>query len=174
MEKTCEKCNKVFATKYTLKKHVDSKICEEDMSIEPVYITCTSNRCEYKTQSKSDMQKHLKTCRHNEIDAILKKVNEVHQKEIETLKISHTREIEQLRTKTYCIEKENERLTHLFEKVVAKQTQILHTSIEEKDSDEKSPLSQKLDRVAESIGSVNTENISIVSNYYSKFSYDYV
>ena len=52
MEKLCEKCNKSFSTKYTLKKHMEANICKNDDDNK-----CSSSQCEYKSSKKSDVHK---------------------------------------------------------------------------------------------------------------------
>jgi hypothetical protein len=120
----CEKCNKSFATKYTLKNHIESKICDKNDST-----LCSSKRCSYKSLSRSDLQKHLKTCKYIEIDTIVDKIKEEHKKETEKLKEEHKKEIENLRIenlnniirmKEEYIKNDQERMTSLLEKVVSK------------------------------------------------------
>lgn len=118
MEKTCEKCHKIFATKYTLKKHIDSKICEEISKNEPILLLCSSTRCGYQSLSKSDLQKHLKTCKYIEMDVIISHIHKEHQKEIESLKMEHQKEM--MRCKEEWMDKEQERMASLLEKVMTK------------------------------------------------------
>jgi hypothetical protein len=123
MENICEKCNKVFATKYTLKKHTETNKCLE--RIETHLKKCLSLKCDYQTQNKTDLQKHIKVCRFVEVDHILHKhKNEVdsilerHLREIEKMK--NENEIEILRLKNEWMQKEKELLTSLVEKAVSK------------------------------------------------------
>ena len=37
-EKKCNWCNRIFSTKYTLKKHIETKICQE-IRTEPIYFS---------------------------------------------------------------------------------------------------------------------------------------
>jgi len=116
-EKKCEKCNKIFATKYTLKKHIEAKICQE-IRTGPIYSSCISGGCEYKTLNKSDLQKHLRTCKYIQMDITIENLRQEHKKEIENLKIEHQREI--LRLKEEWMQKEQDRFTTLLEKVISK------------------------------------------------------
>ena len=86
----CIKCNKTFSTKYTLKNHIETKVCESKN--EYISIKCLSNRCLYQTQNRYDLQKHLKTCKHIEMDSVVDKIKEEHNKETEKYK----KEIEDL------------------------------------------------------------------------------
>ena len=63
----CPNCEKSFSTKYTLKKHNDTGACKKN----EIALTCSSQKCEYKTFKKSDLQRHIKTCKYIEIDKIL-------------------------------------------------------------------------------------------------------
>jgi hypothetical protein len=120
----CEKCNKTFSNKYTLKNHSESKICERktncNSSMPTIPIKCSSTRCKYQTQSRSDIQKHLKTCKYIEIDSIVYEINKEHKKEIENYQIEignlnkeHKKEIE-------IFSKDIERMTLLLEKAICK------------------------------------------------------
>jgi hypothetical protein len=62
MEHVCEKCNKSYCNKYTLKKHIESNICGNSSDI----LSCTSLRCSYQTNKKLDHQKHIKICHYIE------------------------------------------------------------------------------------------------------------
>ena len=75
-------------------------------------------RC--KTCNKYDFQKHTQTCKYIEIDNIIDKIRKEHQNEIDHLKNTYEKRLEQFRTKTECMEKEQERMTSLLEKVVTK------------------------------------------------------
>jgi hypothetical protein len=134
----CEKCNKSFATKYTLKNHIESKICDNKNDS----TSCSSKRCSYKSLSRSDLQKHLKVCKYVEIDTIVDKIKEEHKKEIQDydnriknlikehkkevddLNKEHKKDIDHLndiiRVKEEYIKNDQERMTSLLEKVVSK------------------------------------------------------
>lgn len=144
MDKTCEKCNKIFSTKYTLKIHVENNKCT---NVEKQLKKCSSSKCEYSTENKKDLQKHLKICRFvekemiehqhsKEIEAYQKQIEEQqremesikreHQREMEYLKREHQHEIEnikqkiELRLKNEWMEEEKERLNSFIEKAVSK------------------------------------------------------
>lgn len=132
MENKCQKCNKTFVTKYTLKKHIDKNICDElhqpTKEEKPIKIQiCTSVRCDYKTPNKSDLSKHLKTCKYIELDNIINHIKQEHLTQINHLKQEHlveiehkNKEIEILRSKEEWMEKEQERMTSLLEKLITK------------------------------------------------------
>jgi hypothetical protein len=146
-ENICGRCSKTFVTKYTLKKHIDSHICDQKNQVQKVKKTkddhtCISKRCQYKTPSNSDMQKHLKTCKYIETDNIILqiihesdyKMNEFkiqYEKQIEQLRQDYEKQIEQLRVdvdqskemlqfQKECMEKEQERMASLLEKALTK------------------------------------------------------
>jgi len=152
---TCKNCDKSFSTKYTLKKHIETKICENH---KPGEFLCLSNRCDFKTLKKFDLHRHLKICKYVEIDEAVNQCNIENQKiifnkdneinelkcEIQLLNSKYTREISEirqeyeqtkikerdhihmehskeiLRIKEECMEKEQERMTSLLEKVMSK------------------------------------------------------
>jgi hypothetical protein len=114
MTATCEKCNKTFANKYTLKTHIEANTCGNNKS----ETNCSSSKCDYKSVKKSDLQKHIKTCKYVEIDMIVNNIQQEHRKEIENIRLEHSKEI--LRIKEECMEKEQERMTSLLEKVMTK------------------------------------------------------
>jgi hypothetical protein len=120
---TCEKCNKTFANKYTLKKHIETNTCGGNNNFET---NCTSSKCDYKTLKKSDLQKHIKICKHVEIDMIVNNIQQEHKKEIENIRLEHSKEI--LRIKEECMEKEQERMTSLLEKVMSKPVITQHNT----------------------------------------------
>jgi hypothetical protein len=123
----CERCKKSFATKYTLKNHLESKICENRNDS----VLCISLKCSYKALSRSDLQKHLKICKYIEIDLIVNKLTEEHKKEIETynkkieeLNKEHKTVIDHLNNiiniKEEYIKNDNERMLSLLEKMISK------------------------------------------------------
>jgi hypothetical protein len=131
----CSKCNKIFATKYTLNTHIRTNVCARD---ESAPTTCLSSRCNYQTTNKYDLQKHIKTCKYIEIDLEIEKIQQQHQTEIYNLANNYQREIGKLnselamlrkdhtndilRTKNECMDSEHERLTSLLEKAIATPT----------------------------------------------------
>jgi hypothetical protein len=135
MDNCCEKCNKVFVTKYTLKKHIESNVCDKknEKNNSVLTMTCSSFECDYKTVKKTDLQRHIKSCKYIEID----NVHEKYQKEIEKLRNEYQKEIDQLRNEHQkeilniqkaCMEKEQDRLTSLFEKVITKPAVMNNTT----------------------------------------------
>ena len=123
----CERCKKSFATKYTLKNHLESKICENRNDS----VLCISLKCSYKALSRSDLQKHLKICKYIETDLIVNKLTEEHKKEIETynkkieeLNKEHKTVIDHLNNiiniKEEYIKNDNERMLSLLEKMISK------------------------------------------------------
>jgi hypothetical protein len=111
---TCEKCNKTFANKYTLKKHIETNTCGNNN----FETNCTSSKCDYKSLKKSDLQKHIKICKYVEIDMIVNNIRQEHKKEIENIRLDYEKQI--LRIKEECMEKEQERMTSLLEKMMSK------------------------------------------------------
>jgi hypothetical protein len=111
---TCEKCNKTFANKYTLKKHIETNTCGNNN----FETNCTSSKCDYKSLKKSDLQKHIKICKYVEIDMIVSNIQQEHKKEIENIRLDYEKQI--LRIKEECMEKEQERMTSLLEKMMSK------------------------------------------------------
>ena len=101
----CEKCNKIFFSKYTLKNHVESKICERKISNLCLSVKCSSLRCSYETLNRSDLQKHLKTCKYIEIDLIVDKLKEEHKKELEIL----NKEIGEYKKEIELLDKEHKK-----------------------------------------------------------------
>ena len=124
----CEKCNKTFSSKYTLKNHLESKICERKINSNlSIPVECSSIRCKYQTQNRSDIQKHLKTCKYIEIDSIVYDINKEHKKEIENYQIEignlnkeHKKEIENYQIEIGNLNKDIEKMTLLLEKAVSK------------------------------------------------------
>ena len=121
MTTTCEKCNKTLANKYTLKTHIDTNTCAIKSET-----NCVSSKCDYKSLKKSDLQKHIKICRYVEIDVIIHNIQQEHKKEIENIRLEHSKEI--LRIKEECMEKEQERMTSLLEKVMSKPVITQHNT----------------------------------------------
>ena len=131
IKNVCEKCNKMFFSKYTLKNHLESKICERKNLSLCLPIKCSSLRCSYETQNKSDLQKHLKICKYIEIDSIVEKIKEEHKKETEILNREHKKEIEILNrdienlnniinVKEEYMKNDQQRMTSLLEKALSK------------------------------------------------------
>ena len=113
MENVCQKCNKTFSTKYTLKKHV----CKSDVKS---YIVCHSSNCDYKTTKKSDLSKHIKICKHIEIDKRcedyeqkIKNINTEYQTMLEKVRQDYEKQIEYMKN-------EHTTLTSLLEKALMK------------------------------------------------------
>jgi len=109
MTTTCEKCNKTFANKYTLKKHIETNTC--GILIDT---NCTSSKCDYKTLKKSDLQKHIKICKHVEIDMIVNNIQRDHKRELENIRLEHL-------IKEKYMEKERDHLVSLLEKTYTRQ-----------------------------------------------------
>ena len=139
----CEKCNKTFSSKYTLKNHSESKICERKTNcntsmptMPTIPIKCSSTRCKYQTQSRSDIQKHLKTCKYIEIDSIVYEINKEHKKEIENYQIEignlnkeHKKEIENHQIEIGNLNKEHKKEIEIFNKDIERMTFLLEKAV---------------------------------------------
>jgi len=110
MATTCEKCNKTFANKYTLKKHIETNTCGNNN----FETNCTSSKCDYKSLKKSDLQKHIKICKYVEIDMIVDNIQRDHKREIENIRLEHL-------IKEKYMEKERDHLVSLLEKTYTRQ-----------------------------------------------------
>jgi hypothetical protein len=134
----CEKCNKSFSTKYTLKTHKDTQICNNKTET-----CCLSSKCDYKSIKNSDLQKHIKICKYVEIDRIhqqysktIDRLQTEHNREIVHLQTEHTKEMDQLRVehlqdilhiKEAHAEQSQERMTSLLEKAISRPN-VTHTT----------------------------------------------
>lgn len=152
-ENQCEKCNKIFSSKYTLKKHI-----ETNKKCAMMELKCASERCPFMTHSKDLFQKHITDCEHIKIDTLIQTI--VNEKDNQILELHVIIEqqksiidqkdeiiknqsnemdtkndlivtfenkgnelkkaIECIKVEKGCIEKENERLTVLLEKMMDK------------------------------------------------------
>lgn len=145
-ENQCEKCGKIFSSKYTLKKHIETN--KKCASLE---LKCTSDRCMFITHSKDEFQAHLSTCHFVEMDALIQTIIAEKDAQILELRVMFDKQkelldekeaiiegmrgkidessnqvnelkkgIECVQVEKSCIEKENERLTTLLEKMMEK------------------------------------------------------
>lgn len=132
MENYCEKCNKNFSTKYTLKNHIKMMVCDEDRrdkkDVKDVKNkVCPSLKCDYKTFTKTDMQKHVKTCKYIEIENLTKEIKSEYEDKIQKIVFEYEKKLvylanqnEKLNFEKEFITKENNRLTSLLEKSISK------------------------------------------------------
>jgi hypothetical protein len=146
IENQCEKCNKIFSSKYTLKKHM-----ETNKKCALLELKCTSERCNFITHQKDEYQSHIEDCQHVKIDEMIQSIisekdNQIlelqsllaqkdayiKEQDIEMEKKDNilleldekmndlTKEVECIKVEKSCIEKENQRLTILLEKMMDK------------------------------------------------------
>jgi hypothetical protein len=131
MDHTCEKCNKTFSSKYTLKKHSELMVCAKESDKEKNDKLCISIRCDYKTHKNSDLQKHVKSCKFVEIDNIIKTIH-IENEMMLSIKDERIKQLEySLQEKDKEIErmeKEQERLASLFEKAITKPAVMNNTT----------------------------------------------
>lgn len=72
----CSLCNKLFSSKYTLKKHVLVVHQKPQRQEEPEPVedfNCTSANCSYTTRNKSDLKRHLEKCQYTKLERELSK-----------------------------------------------------------------------------------------------------
>ncbi len=136
MDHKCEKCEKVYSTKYTLKKHICKSLMEDIKEYK-----CNSAKCDYKTIKKTDLSRHLKTCKYVELDILVKREIEHYLNEIATLRIQKE-----------CIEKERDNLSSLLQKE------------REKERDNLSSLLEKAMEKPTSVSNTTTTNIKGSNN----------
>jgi hypothetical protein len=139
MDNYCEKCNKIFSTKYTLKNHIKMMVCDQDgKDGKDKNKACPSLQCGYRTFTRTDIQKHIKTCKYIEMENLTKEIKCEYEEKIRKIeheyeekikKIEHeyekklvyiTNQNEKLNLEKQLISGENNRLTSLLEKAMNK------------------------------------------------------